>query len=99
MGAAQDASELDEQMNEFNRLYRLYLARKITKNQFKAKTGLDVRGWPGRKLDDIDPDDDFTEFKTYHDNWEIIPNYPQTTPGVNPIINSGGGGLNLRQPR
>jgi hypothetical protein len=36
-------------MQEFERLYRLYTAKRITRNQFKAKTGLTVNGWAAKK--------------------------------------------------
>jgi hypothetical protein len=42
---AQANSELEQKMQEFERLYRLYTAKRITRNQFKAKTGLTVNGW------------------------------------------------------
>lgn len=49
MNAAEDASELDEQMNKFDRYYRMYMAKKITASQFKKVTGMDVRGWARKR--------------------------------------------------
>jgi hypothetical protein len=54
MNAAEDAADLEEKMNEFDRYYRMYTAKKITASQFRKKTGMDVRGW-GRPRPDKDP--------------------------------------------
>ncbi len=56
MNAAQNASDLDEQINRFDRYYRMYMAKKMTRGQFKKLTGMDVRGWAVKRAADRDPD-------------------------------------------
>jgi hypothetical protein len=51
-------SELDNKMQEFDRYYKLYMAKRITRNQFKAKTGLTVNGWAARRNTNVNPLDD-----------------------------------------
>ncbi len=75
MNAAEDASELDEQMNKFDRYYRMYMAKKITANQFKKVTGMDVRGWGAKKKKDNRPINGLYDYLNYSvDQGKMSPN-------------------------
>jgi len=65
MNAAQNASNITEMQSKYDRYYDLYTNKKMTANQFKKLTGIDVKSW-ATYTEPADPSDWFTTGTNSH---------------------------------